>query len=486
MKLATADVKKKGIKDVRVLFYDEKSISEFKYGNNKTLPDDITPARLNYFKGESCEIALISGGIDTIICGLGELSKLTAEGMRNCGAAVTSFAITKKMTGLTVFPPEQGKFSDEAALQYVAEGMALANYRFDKYRKPDNRSDKPVGLIEFRTVAADAARIVRDVEITANNTFICRDLINDTADEINPVAFAKTASSIAKKAGIGCTILTKKDIAAKKMGLLLAVNRGSAVEPRVVVLKYKGDPSGKKMLGIIGKGITFDSGGMNLKPSGSMETMRCDMSGAAAVLCTMKTIAELGVKKNVTAVIPLTENMLSNGAYRPGDIFRSYSGRTVEIGNTDAEGRLILADALAYMEKEIRPDLMVDMATLTGACVVTFGETVAAFLSTDESIAAAMEKSSADTGEKIWRLPFFDDYDDRMKSEIADISNMSSEKNAGTICGAVFLRQFIEKTPWLHLDIAGTAWYSKARGYRPKYATGFGIRLLVNFLKDWS
>ena len=270
------------------------------------------------------------------------------------------------------------------------------------------------------------------------------------------------------------------------MGLLLAVNRGSSIEPRVVKIEYKGDPENKKVLGIIGKGITFDSGGMDLKPSASMETMRSDMSGAASVLCVMKSLAELKVKKNVIAVIPLTENMLSSNAYRPGDIFRSYSGKTVEIGNTDAEGRLILADAIAYMEKEIKPELIIDIATLTGACVVTFGETVAAFLSNDDRLAAAIESASAETGEKLWRLPFFDDYEDRMKSEIADLSNMSSEKNAGTIAGAVFLKKFIDKTPWLHIDIAGTAWYSKARGYRPKNATGYGLRLLVNMIVNWK
>jgi leucyl aminopeptidase len=200
----------------------------------------------------------------------------------------------------------------------------------------------------------------------------------------------------------------------------------------------------------------------------------------------MKSLAELKVKQNVTAVIPLTENMLSGNAYRPGDIYRSYKGLTVEIGNTDAEGRLILADAIAYMEKEVSPELIVDMATLTGACVATFGETVAAYLSTDDKLASAIESASSDTGEKLWRLPFFEDYEDRMKSEIADLSNMSSEKNAGTIAGAVFLKNFVGETPWLHIDIAGTAWYSKARGYRPKNATAYGLRLLLSMIENWK
>jgi len=196
---------------------------------------------------------------------------------------------------------------------------------------------------------------------------------------------------------------------------------------------------------------------------------------------------EIGkVKKNVTAVIPLTENMLSSNAFRPGDVFTGYNGKTVEIGNTDAEGRLILADALAYMEKEIKPDVIVDLATLTGSCVLTFGETVAAYLSADDAVCSALESSAAVTGEKIWRLPLFEDYDDRMKSDIADLNNMSSEKNAGAIAGAIFLRNFVEKTPWAHIDIAGTAYYSKARGYRPKNATGFGLRLVVDLIQNWK
>jgi leucyl aminopeptidase len=200
----------------------------------------------------------------------------------------------------------------------------------------------------------------------------------------------------------------------------------------------------------------------------------------------MKSLAELKVVKNVTAVMPLTENMLSNNAFRPGDVFTGYSGKSVEIGNTDAEGRLILADALAYMEKEIKPDVIVDLATLTGSCVMTFGETVAAYLSENDTISAALEASSVKTGEKIWRLPLFEDYDERMKSDIADLNNMSSEKNAGAIAATVFLRNFVEKTPWAHIDIAGTAYYSKARGYRPKNATGFGVRLIVELIQNWK
>ncbi len=483
MKLSAAsDNKNKKI--VRAMFADDKSIPDLKCGIKVKGYDDVSLSGLKYFNGDLNEITLVSDENSIILCGMGDVMKMNAETLRNCGASVIAFAINRRIDELAVICPPLSKFSPEQTLQYIAEGAALANYRFSRYKTPDKKNEKPVDRIFFITQAKDADSIVGAVKIISGNTFLCRDMVNDTSDEINPVSFAKKASEISRKAGMKCTVLEKKDIVKKKMGLLLAVNRGSSIDPRVVRIDYKGDPKSRKVTGLIGKGITFDSGGMNLKPSGSMETMRSDMAGAATVLCVMKSLAELRVRRNVTAVIPLTENMLSSSAYRPGDIFRSYSGKTVEIGNTDAEGRLILADAIAYMEKEVKPELIVDMATLTGACVVTFGETVAAYLSTNDKLAAAAESASAETGEKIWRLPFFDDYDDRMKSEVADLSNMSSEKNAGTIAGGVFLRHFIEKTPWLHIDIAGASWYSKARGYRPRYATGFGLRLLVGMIQN--
>lgn len=270
------------------------------------------------------------------------------------------------------------------------------------------------------------------------------------------------------------------------MGLLLAVNRGSKIPPQLVVLKYNGNPKSKKYFAVVGKGITFDSGGMNLKPSGHMETMRMDMSGAAAALYTIKTVADLQLKKNVYAVIPLTENLISNSAYRPGDVFKSYSGKTVEIGNTDAEGRLILADALSFTEDKLNPDYIIDMATLTGACLIALGETVAALLSTDEKLAEMIKNASDKTGDKIWQLPLYDEFAENMKSDIADIKNISSDRNAGTIMGAIFLKNFIKDTKWAHIDIAGTAWYSKPRGYRPKNATGYGVRLVTEVIKNWT
>ncbi len=481
------DLSKLGRDDHVILFIDDKTKNDETAVARIKGGELFKDADLSSFKASPGDVLYFNqkGKPGVVLCGLGDLSKINGEGFRNCAAAAVRFCISKKINSVTVAVPEIDGFEPQTVLGSIAEGTLLANYVFDKY-KSDKEKETPLSKIDFYTDVKSAASILGDAEIIAENSWLCRDLVNDITDEINPVTFAQLAQQIGKRAGLTCKIFDKKEIIKRKMGLLLAVNRGSMVEPRVVVLEYKGDPSSKKKFGLVGKGITFDSGGMNLKPTGSMETMRCDMAGAATVLCSMKTIADLKLKKNVVAVIPLTENMLSSNAYRPGDIYRAYNGKTVEIGNTDAEGRLILADALSFMEKELKPDVITDLATLTGACVITFGETVAAYLSTDDAVAAAVETASAKTGEKLWRLPFFDDYEDRMKSDVADLNNMAAEKNAGTISGAVFLKNFVEKTPWAHIDIAGTAWYTKARGYRPKNATGYGLRLIVELVKSWK
>jgi leucyl aminopeptidase len=313
---------------------------------------------------------------------------------------------------------------------------------------------------------------------------LCRDMINETSDRCNPVTFAAEAKKLARAGGMTCRVYGKNEIQKMKMGLLMAVSRGSSYPPRMIVINYRGNPKEKKSIAIVGKGITFDSGGMNLKPSGHMETMRSDMSGAASCLYAVMAAAELRLKVNLTAVIPLCENMLSNNSFRPGDIFTAYNGKTVEIGNTDAEGRLILADALAYTVDRLKPDCIIDIATLTGACLVCFGEIIAGMLSTDDKLAERLFRAGEKSGERLWRLPLYREYDDDMKSDFADINNVSAGRNAGTIMGAVFLKNFVDKTPWAHIDIAGTSWYSKPRGYKPKHATGFGVRLFIDLLKQ--
>ncbi len=270
-------------------------------------------------------------------------------------------------------------------------------------------------------------------------------------------------------------------IEAKKMGGLVAVGQGSAEEPRLIVLRYSGGGSGPT-LGFVGKGVTFDTGGISLKPSAGMQEMKYDMSGGAVVLEAVAAIAELGLPVELIAVVPATENMPSGTAVKPGDVITQYNGKTVEVNNTDAEGRLILADALAYAI-ELGAERIVDLATLTGAVLIALGSTYAGLIANDDELAAAVTAAGAETGELVWRLPLHSEYKEIMKGTVADLSNLGSKREAGTITAASFLEEFVGETPWAHLDIAGSAW-DLGREYAAKDASGWGVRLLVALARD--
>lgn len=444
---------------------------------------------LSFFKGRQSEIIFVpfADRPNLILCGTGKEKQRDAESVRRCAAAVASQCRDRAIELVHVPLPAVGGLDADAALSAISEGLYLGNYSFDRYktRKNDNGKALLSGAV-FYGGSGNAASILKETGIVARNTLLCRDLINELSEKTDSRGIAREAASLARLTGVTCRVFGKKEIEKMKMGLILAVNKGSARPPQLVVLTYRGNPRSRKFFAVVGKGITFDSGGMNLKPSGHIEDMRIDMAGAAAALYTLKSAAELKLKKNVYAVLPLTENMLSNESYRPGDVFTAYNGTTVEIGNTDAEGRLILADALAYTETVLKPSCIVDIATLTGACLVTFGEIIAGYVTTSRDLGSLLEKAAEATGELIWQLPVHKDYEENLKSDIADLCNISSEKNAGTIMGGIFLKNFVSGTPWAHIDIAGTAHFSKSRGYRPKNATGFGVRLLVEALKHWQ
>ncbi len=420
-----------------------------------------------------------------IVIGLGKRKDITIEGIRNAGAKVTYECRLHRIDTVHVIPPVVSGYRQVSIEYAITEGIYLSNYDFDIYK---TKKDDAPGLLKKVIVHSNDKKActaaLKDLAITGENVLQCRNMINDTSDKTTPAHIAKYAKKLSAIKGVSCRVYGKKDIEKMGMGLLMAVSRGSSNPPKLVVLKYRGNTNSNKWAAIIGKGITFDTGGINLKPSKSIEDMRMDMSGAASCMYTLKTVAELGIKKNLIAVLPLCENMVSGNSYKPGDVFKGYNGKTVEIGNTDAEGRLILADALAFTEDRLKPSLMIDMATLTGACLISFGEIVAALLTDNNNIAENLFNSGERTGDRLWRLPLYDDYADDIKSDIADINNISSTRHAGTIIGATFLKNFVKKTPWAHIDIAGTAWISKKRGYKSKYATGFGIRLLSDFIKN--
>ncbi len=472
--------------DTIVLFITEEGLKDRSGLMKNKLSYIFEKIDFKFFKAKKSETMFIpfSENPNIIICGLGSAEKADSESVRNSAAAITALCRSRNMDTINILIPEIKNFTESRLLRLIAEGIYLSNYSFSKYKSKNSEDEKhPIKKALFYTDEKLSSAILNEVKIISGNTILCRDLVNETSDKITPLRIAKEAKKLSSINGISCRVYGKKEIEKMRMGLLLAVNKGSKIPPQLVVLEYTGNPKEKKSIAIVGKGITFDSGGINLKPSGHIETMRMDMSGAAAVLYALKSAAELKLKKNIVAVMPLTENMLSNEAYRPGDIFKAYNGKSVEIGNTDAEGRLILADALAFTEKKLNPDYIIDLATLTGACLVTFGETVAGMLSNNDHLAKIIEESAEATGEKVWRLPLYSDYDEPLKSEIADLCNISADRNAGTIIGAVFLKNFINDKKWAHIDIAGTAWYSKQRGYRPKNATGFGVRLLIETLK---
>ncbi len=475
--------------DTVALFLGEKGATDHK----KAIPVEFsfinTHIDLAFFKGKKSE-TIFMPLVDLpriILCGIGNEDEADRESLRRSAANAVGLCRDKSIDELHLIMPVLPKIEKEQELSSIAEGIFLSNYSFDKYKTKKSEDRKP-GLKRafFHTDAPRAASILKKTECVCGNTLLCRDLINETSDKSDSTGIADVAKALAKIPGIECTIYGKKEIEKMKMGLILAVNKGSSRPPRLVVLRYRGNGKSKRFMALVGKGITFDSGGINLKPTGSIEDMRTDMAGAAAALYTLKSAAELRLKKNLYAILPLTDNMISNESYRPGDVFTAYNGMTVEIGNTDAEGRLVLADALAFAEKTLKPDCIIDMATLTGACVVTFGEYIAGYMTPHEGMAGLLEAAGTTTGDLVWRLPLLKDYEDLLKSDIADLSNISAEKNSGTIIGGIFLKNFVSGTPWAHIDIAGTARYSKQRGYRPKNATGYGVRLLVEIVANWE
>jgi leucyl aminopeptidase len=475
--------------DTVALFLSEQGAKDYK----KALPPEFHFIRAHMdralFKGKQAEVLFLPFAENpaVIVCGLGKDEEIDGETLRKGAAKVIGLCRDKSIAEIHIIPPDIASMEPGHVLSSLAEGAYLANYSFDKYKtKKTEDGEAVLKRALFYTDAKDADPLLAKIKIVCGNTLLCRDLVNETSDKSDSRWIALQAKALAKLPGVSCTVYGRKEIEKMKMGLLLAVNKGSTRPPQFAVLTYRGDKKSKKFLALVGKGITFDSGGMNLKPTGHIEDMRVDMAGAAAVLFAFKSAAELRLKKNIYALLPLTDNMLSNDSYRPGDVFRAYNGMNVEIGNTDAEGRLVLADALAFAEKKLKPDSIVDIATLTGACVATFGEYTAGYLTPDDDLARLLEDSGTATGDRVWRLPLLKDYEDNLKSDIADITNISSEKNAGTIIGAVFLKSFVSTARWAHIDIAGTARYTKPRGYRPKNATGYGVRLLVELISRWA
>jgi leucyl aminopeptidase len=420
------------------------------------------------------------------LVGLGKRDALTIRSVR---AALYSIAKTaRKLHDRSIavnlsysIPP----LDDEGTARVVADYLGQADYKYETFKtqKKDERPPAIRGTV-ITTLDAKRADAIEDEALAvATGIRTVRDLGNTPSNVMTPTRLAERAEEVAKSAGIKCTVYGRKEIERMKMGGLLAVNRGSAEDPRFVTLEYS-PRKAKKHVALVGKGITFDSGGISIKPAERMEEMKFDMCGAAAVIGTMQAAALLELPVKISGYIPSTDNLPSGSAYKPGDIITMMSGKTVEIVNTDAEGRMILGDALHYAS-QAKPDHLLDYATLTGACVVALGAEAAGLFSNDDELARKLIECGERVGERVWRLPEWDEYKDLIRSEWADMKN-SGGRWAGATSAALFLKEFVDCPSWAHLDIAGTAYAEHETAREVRGATGAGVRVTIEFLRSLS
>lgn len=423
-----------------------------------------------------------------MLAGIGDVKKLDLAALENLGGAVVPHLNTvgaksatfmvEGIKGLAVSLPE--------AAARIAHGAYLRSYRFDKYHTKMPADEKPT--LQHFTVALAGAKAAEkpfaELQKIADGVFFTRDLVSEPANIINPETLAKEALKL-KALGVEVEVLGEKEMAKLGMGALLGVGQGSAKESQLVVMRWNGGGKGKQPLAFVGKGVTFDTGGISIKPANGMEEMKWDMGGAGVVIGLMKALAGRKAKVNVVGVAGLVENMPGGNAQRPGDVVTSMSGQTIEVLNTDAEGRLVLADALWYTQKNFKPKFIVDLATLTGAIIVALGTSRAGLFGNDDKLAEQLFKTGQKTGEEVWRLPLGDVYDKQINSDIADMQNIGKDREAGSITAAQFLQRFVNNTPWVHLDIAGVAWSKKDTDIVPKGGTGWGVRLLNELVSEY-
>ena len=416
-----------------------------------------------------------------LLAGLGKREDFSLTALRITIRRALLSSYFKKMKEIEIVPPG----SKDAVIKAVIEGILLGTYAWEKYKSKSKNDESAKQKKFFLTVPKK--KIFEGTIQVCEGTNFTRDLINDNADTVTSEYFEKAIRSLIKgRKNVSLAVLNEKEMKAKGLNLHLAVNQGSRYEPKLIIVKYMGSSQKDGYSALVGKGMTFDTGGLNLKPTGSIETMRTDMSGAAAVAGILKNTLALNLKKNVIFALTLAENAIGSGAYKPGDVIQSYSGKTVEIGNTDAEGRLVLADTISYLIKNYKPARIIDIATLTGACVVALGNDYSGLVTKDDQFSRQLVRASNETDDRVWRLPIYPELKDAVKSKIADIRNLGFPKGAGgAITAAEFLHQFTERTLWAHLDIAGTAFVEgDGRMYFGHGATGAAVRLLTYYLMN--
>lgn len=399
---------------------------------------------------------------------------------RNFGGKIYSAIDCSKAKEATIVV--EGKDAQEAA--NIALGAKLKSYTFNKYHTK-KKSDELPQLKTLNIMVADPAKAKKayfPLGVTADAIFYTRDLVSEPSNILNPESYAAAIKKLTKS-GLKVKVLDEKEMEKLGMHSLLGVGKGSAYESQLVIMEWNGGKKGEKPLGFVGKGVTFDTGGISIKPSNGMEEMKFDMGGSAVVVGLMKLLAERGAKVNAVGVVGLVENMPSSTAQKPGDVVKSMSGQTIEVLNTDAEGRLVLADALWYTQDKYKPKFMIDLATLTGAIIVALGTSRTGLFSNNDELSERLFKCGQATGDEVWRLPLGEVYDKQINSDIADMQNIGSDREAGSITAAQFLQRFVNDLPWVHLDIAGTAWNKKGTDISPKGATGHGVLLLDELVR---
>lgn len=448
--------------------------------------------RQREFSGRTDEMLLLHGGRGLLcerllLVGLGTRKPFTAAGVRNLASRVAEYLGKRRIQRCLIDSSALMVHSNEEGLviQALAEGLLLAGYCFDQYLKKDANEKLPLQAAGLLISSTHGKKSAEEALTTAEALVagICRarDLVNQPGNQKSPAYLAETARQIAGDYGLGCIILGRDELEKEGFGALLAVAGGSERDPCLITLEYRGGGQDENPIALVGKGVVFDTGGISLKPSEKMAEMKMDMAGGAAVLGTIQVAAALKLPVNLLGVVPAVENMPSGSAYRPGDIVTSLAGKTIEVLNTDAEGRLILADALTWVQR-YNPRVVIDIATLTGACIIALGQHASAVLGNHEGLIRTLLKVGERCGDRLWQLPLWDEYNAQIKGDFAEIKNTGG-RPAGAITAAAFLKPFAEKYPWAHLDIAGTAWAEKSSPGTPKGGTGVGVRLFIEYLR---
>ena len=422
-----------------------------------------------------------------LLAGLGKSGDLTAANLEKAGGELTGRAVKAKEASLSIVLDgiSTPKLPAADAAAHVAFGAKLRSYSFDKYKtkkKDEDKKGKLTSLAVLTRAPATARKQYLPLSKVAEGIFLTRDLVNEPANILHPGEFAKRAKALTKL-GVKVEVLGEAQMKKLGMGSLLGVGHGSEHESKLIVMRWMGGKSGEKPVAFVGKGVCFDTGGISLKPAASMEDMKGDMGGAACVTGLMHTLAARKAKANVIGVIGVVENMPDGKAQRPGDIVTSMSGQTIEVINTDAEGRLVLADALWYTQGRFKPKFMIDLATLTGAIMVALGKEYAGLFSNDDKLSKQLIEAGEVEGEKVWRMPMGDAYDKMIESRFADMKNVGG-RDGGSITAAQFLQRFVNKLPWAHLDIAGTAMASPQTATNQSWGSGWGVRLLNRLVTD--